>query len=161
MLPIKDKSFDSWIIGYGNPQRRDDGIGPYVIDRLNTILGYKKEIHILSLHQLEPDLIEELRYANLLIFVDAATGQVEGGWRWVKVQSELRDLHYVTHHFKPSFLLGLLQSIYHHCPRTWLVSVQGDDFEFGEGLTSGAEKRARMVVSEIVRFILTRINRKE
>ena len=43
MLPIKAKSFHSWIIGYGNPQRRDDGIGPYVINRLNNILGYKTD----------------------------------------------------------------------------------------------------------------------
>jgi Ni,Fe-hydrogenase maturation factor len=26
--------FDFWIIGYGNPQRRDDGIGPYIVKRL-------------------------------------------------------------------------------------------------------------------------------
>jgi len=35
-----------------------------------------------------------------------------------------------------------------------LVSVQGDDFEFGEELSRGAEKRAQRVVSEITEFIL-------
>jgi hydrogenase maturation protease len=150
---IRTEPLHSWIIGYGNPQRRDDGIGPYVADRLNNVLKHKKEIRILSPHQLEPDLVEELRYARLLILVDAAMDKINGGWQWVKVNPELEDLPYLTHHFKPAFLLGILQALYHQFPQTWLVSVQGEDFEFGEGLTPQAKKRAHRVVSEIVRFI--------
>ena len=52
--------------------------------------------------------------------------------------------------------MTLLQSIYHICPPTWLVSVQGDDFEFGEELTREAEKRAQRVVSEINEFVLSK-----
>lgn len=151
--PITPESSHFWIIGYGNTNRRDDGIGPYVVSRLNNILKHRKEIRLLALHQLGPDLVEELRHANLLILVDAATDEVEGGWQWVKVEPKLRDLPYLTHYLKPSFLLGLLQSIYHQCPQTWLVSVHGRDFGFGEGLSPEAKKRAHGVVTEIVQFI--------
>lgn len=156
MRAIEATSSQFWIIGYGNPQRRDDGIGPYVAGRVDKSLKHRKGIRILILHQLEPDLVEELRHASAIILVDAAINDLKGGWQWIKVEPELRDFHYLTHHFKPSFLLGLLQSLYQKCPQTWLISVQGDNFEFGEGLTPGAEKRAQRVVSEITKFILSK-----
>ena len=146
----------TWIIGYGNPQRRDDGIGPYVANQLNTFLKHKKGVRILTLNQLEPDLVNKLRHAGIIIFVDATMDEVEGGWTWAKIEPELEILPHLTYYFKPSFFLGLLQSIYHICPPTWLVSVQGDDFEFGEELTREAEKRAQRVVSEINEFILSK-----
>ena len=155
MPSIEAQSSPFWIIGYGNPQRRDDGIGPYVVSRLNGVLSQEK-IHVLSLHQLDPDVIEGLQYAKIVILVDATMEKVEGGWQWVRIQPELGVLPYATHHLKPSFLLGLLQSVYHRCPLTWLVSVQGNDFGFGEGLTPEAEKRAQIVVSEIVKFLLNK-----
>lgn len=145
----------AWIIGYGNPQRRDDGIGQYVANQLNTFLKDRESIHILALNQLEPELVDELRHARLIIFIDATMGVVEGGWNWTKIEPE-PGLPYLTYYFKPSFFLGLLQSIHHICPAAWLVSVQGDDFEFGEELTPVAEKRAQGVVSEITEFILNK-----
>ena len=156
MTSIKTKSFNSWIIGYGNTQCRDDGIGPYVVGRLNELLKHKNKIHILELRQLEPDLIHELRHAHFTIFVDATMDELDNGWNWVEVKPKLGDLPYTTHHLEPSSLLGLLQSLYHRYPRTWLVSIQGYDFGFGEGLTPEAEKRADNAVSEIVNFVLTK-----
>ena len=144
----------TWIIGYGNCQRRDDGIGPYVANQLNIFLKNKKGVRILALNQLEPDLVNELRHANLIILVDATMDEAEGGWTWDKIEPELEILPHLTHYLRPSYLLGFLQSIYRICPPTWLVSVQGDDFEFGEELSRGAEKRAQRVVSEITEFIL-------
>jgi len=153
VLPVKPESSHFWVIGYGNTLRRDDGIGPYVVNRLNGILKHEKEIRTLALHQLGPDLVEELRWAKLVIFVDATTNEVDWGWQWIKVEPELRDLPYLTHYLTPQFLLGLLQSIYQQCPQTWLVSVHGQDFGFGKGLSLEAEKRAHGALSEIVQFI--------
>lgn len=69
----------TWIIGYGNPQRRDDGIGPYVANQLNTFMKHKKGVRILTLNQLEPDLLNKLRHADFIIFVDATMDEVEVG----------------------------------------------------------------------------------
>jgi len=43
-------SSDFWIIGYGNPQRRDDGIGPYIVNRLQPLFKHRKDVHLLALH---------------------------------------------------------------------------------------------------------------
>jgi len=150
---VEEASSHVLVVGYGNTHRRDDGIGPYVVDWVGHILQHRKDIRTLSLHQLEADLIEALRGIDSLILVDASVEEIDGGWRWIKVEPEFGDLPYLTHHVKPSFLLGLFESLYHRCPQTWLVSVHGQDFGFGERLSQEAEERAFGVISEIVRFL--------
>jgi len=142
----------SWIIGYGNIQRRDDGIGPYIVGRLKKILKRKKEIRFLALQQLGVDMVEELREANHIIFVDATIKAQKDGWNWVILQPKTGFLPYLTHHIHPSFLLGFLRSLYHRSPHASSVTVQGSDFEFGEGLSALAKKRAEKAISEIVKY---------
>ena len=156
MQPERNGPFESWIIGYGNPQRRDDGIGPYIVGRLNKQLKQRADIRFRILHQLEPALVEDLRYADSIVLVDATTNRLRDGWECAEIKPESGRIPYTTHHFDPAFMLALLYSIYHRSPQTWLASVQGDDFGFGEGLTPEAEKRANKAVLEIVKLMATK-----
>ena len=52
-----------WIVGYGNPQRGDDGTGCYVAARLERFLEGKEGISVRAVHQLDPCLVEELEGA--------------------------------------------------------------------------------------------------
>lgn len=142
-----------WIVGYGNRQRRDDGIGPFVVDKLRSVLKREKEVRLLALPQLRVDVAEELREADLIWFVDATIDDLEGGWARSKLHPETQFLPYLTHHVHPSFLLALIEALYHRSPCAWLVSVQGCDFGFGNGLSPEAEKRAEEVSSKIIRLI--------
>ena len=142
----------SLIIGYGNIQRRDDGIGPYIVGRLKKILKRKKEIRFLTLPQLGVDMIEELCGADHIIFVDATVRAQKDGWNWVILQPKMGSLPHLTHHIHPSFLLGFLRWLYHRSPRASSVTVQGSDFEFGEGLSAPARKRAEKAISKIVNY---------
>jgi hydrogenase maturation protease len=142
-----------WIIGFGNNQRRDDGIGPFVVDRLKGPLERGKNTVLLALPQLRADLVEELQGADLILFVDATIDNLEGGRKWSKLYPEKKILPYLTHHVHPSYLLHLIQTLYHRSASGWLVSIQGNDFGFGEGLSPGAEKAAVKVISEIIQFI--------
>lgn len=146
-------TFDCWVIGYGNIQRQDDGIGPYVADLVEISAKRRTGIKSVSLHQLDPAMVEELQHASVLIFVDATMEAMEKGWRWVKIEPECKDFYHVMHLFDPQYLLALIQLLYHKHPETWLVTVQGDNFEFGEGLTIGAEERACGAAAEIVDFL--------
>ncbi len=141
------------VIGFGNPQRRDDGIGPYILSRLDGAFAGTEVVRTISCHQLVPELLEETEAADLLLFIDASTVQVPGGWQWTEVEPDLRQWHFVTHQLTPSFFLGLADSVYKRHPVTWLVSVQGDDFDLGEGLSPGARARAIGAADEIVAFV--------
>ena len=142
-----------WIVGYGNRQRRDDGIGPFVVERLKGALKQKKEVRLLALSQLRADLVEELEGADRVLFVDATIDDLKGGRAWRRLNPETQIAPYLTHHIHPSFLLGLIQKLYHRTVSAWLVSIQGVDFGFGEGLSPEAEKRAEAAGLEILQFV--------
>ena len=149
-----EKTASTWIIGYGNTHRRDDGIGPYVVEQLSRDLESEPGIGLRALHQLDPVLAEELQGAEVLILVDATTEPLERGLHWARVQPEQELSPCGMHHLKPSMLAGLLELLYQRSPTTWLVSVQGDDFGFGEGLSLEAQEKAERARSEIVQFCL-------
>lgn len=150
---MKSKSFSTWVIGIGNPLRRDDGIGPYIVRAINQALRHEKDVGVRIMYQLEPDLVEDVRHADFIVLVDAAMEDLKDGLSWVRVRPESKYLPYLTHHLNPSLFLGFFQLLYHRCPQTWLMSVQGCDFGLGEGLTSEAEKRSEEAISEILKFI--------
>jgi hydrogenase maturation protease len=155
MLSSGTPTFDSWIIGYGNPQRRDDGIGPNIVKRLQPLLGHRSDVHLLVLHQLEPDVIDSLKNAHAILFVDASVEKLAEGRRWDVIQPEIKSLPCLIHQVTPPFILGLLQCLYGRNPSAWMVSVEGNDFNFGSGLSSGAQKRSEQVIGEIAEFVLT------
>jgi hypothetical protein len=50
-----------------------------------------------------------------------------------------------------------MEALYGRWPATWLVSVQGGDFGFGEGLSLEAQEKAERASSEILDFCLRQI----
>jgi Ni,Fe-hydrogenase maturation factor len=113
----------------------------------------RKGVRMLTCFQLEPGLVETLRAASSIIFIDACLRTSNRGWNLARVEPDLGDVSYLTHHCTPAFLLGLLQSMYAKKPIAWVVSILGDDFELGVGLSRTAEQRAKSVVSELARWI--------
>jgi hydrogenase maturation protease len=148
----RPQTASTWVIGYGNPHRRDDGLGPYVVNRLCDELHSTGRMSFRSLHQLDPVLVEELQTADIIVLVDATVEDLEGGVCWTKVRPGMEISSRGTHHLKPSTLLGLLEAFYHRSPPTWLVSVQGSDFGFGEGLSPQTREKADRASVEIAEF---------
>ena len=140
------------VIGFGNPHRRDDGIGAYVADQLKLSLGNVGGVHIMSLHQLGPELAEDLCAATGVVFIDAAQGSLPEGCAWSHIRP-VSGMHSNLHSLTVNALLGLTQLIYNRCPPVWMVSVKGSDFGFGEGLSQAAADNAIRATREIADFI--------
>ena len=68
---MKDRTL---IIGYGNPLRGDDGVGWEVASRLAATIP-EEAAHIMTVHQLTPELAESVSEAELVIFIDASDGE--------------------------------------------------------------------------------------
>jgi len=142
-----------WIVGYGNRHRRDDGIGPYVVEKLKASLEMKMNVRLLTLPQLSADMAAELQVAERILFVDATIDNLEGGRKWSRLESEMKVLPYLTHHVDPAFLLGLIEALYGRSVCAWLVSICGSDFGFGDGISPEAAGRADRVCLEILEFV--------
>ncbi|MBZ0308129.1 MAG: hydrogenase maturation protease [Anaerolineae bacterium] len=121
------------IIGYGNPLRRDDGIGWMAAEALRQ--QSPPGVEILTEMQLFPEMAESLRHFSHVIFIDAAEGGRPGDIQYQPVQPEpLMDSSF-THHLTPAQLLALSALLYDHTIDGTLFTVVGQDFEHGEGLS--------------------------
>jgi hydrogenase maturation protease len=142
-----------WIVGYGNRERRDDGVGPILVERLKRFFGPAKGVDFLAVPQLTADLVEVLKNAARILFIDAALDDAAHPRSWCRVVPDARRLPCMTHHVQPSHLLGLLEMLYRRSVFAWLISVRGSDFDYGEGLSPKAARAAAEVEQEVIAFV--------
>jgi hydrogenase maturation protease len=116
------------VIGYGNPLRRDDGIGPYVAGAFAGRPG----VRALTPAQLVPELVADLADARLAVFVDA---RAAGAGVEVARIAAGEAPGWSAHAGDPRALLALTAGVHGRAPEAWWVLVAGADFGFGEGLS--------------------------
>ena len=151
---MKDRTL---IIGCGNPLRGDDGAGWEVASRLAATIP-KEAAHIMTVHQLTPELAEPVSEAELVIFIDAADGENCGTWRCDEVKLSPMSGNSLGHHFDVSALLAYSQAIFHSSPQAFVVSVAAKSFEFQDNLTPAVEALLPDVVNYIRKKIVVSTN---
>lgn len=134
------------ILGYGNPDREDDGVAWHILQALTTELGlpapesYEDEFPPSSaidfrFHlQLTPELAEDIGAYEYVCFVDAHTGQIPEPVRLIEVRSQFQASPF-THHLTPQSLLSLCETLYEKEPEAALLSVLGHRFLFSRELS--------------------------
>jgi hydrogenase maturation protease len=129
------------VIGYGNSLRSDDGVGPALA---RAVARWRRpDIRTLAVHQLTPELADDLAGVDRAVFVDARVGDHAGGVQVVSLpaegvgdsQSTLGD----GHRGDPRALLALAELAYGHRPRAWWLTVPAVSLDFGEGLSPTTE----------------------
>lgn len=153
------------IIGYGNVYCHDDGVALYIINSLRKKMGVRdlqpdedgldelgQPIDTVLLHQLLPETIPALSQYQRVVFVDAHQGTITEEVRVIEVKEEM-GFHAVTHHMSPGMLLAMVRQIHHFAPMAYLVSVKGEDFDFGLGLSEPCRRRAEMATQRILELI--------
>jgi hydrogenase maturation protease len=121
------------VIGYGNPLRRDDVIGQRIAQMMEQRLK-GEDVEIQIVFQLTPELIEPVRSAERVIFIDARAGGKAGTLLQEIVTPETGTGAF-THNVNPASLLGAAQELYGMRPTGILISIVGTDFDFGGELS--------------------------
>jgi hydrogenase maturation protease len=134
-------------IGYGNPDRGDDGASYQLLITLlndygkpdsdifsSDITELNENVDILFNFQLLPEFAEIVANYDCVIFLDAHTGEIEEEIRMTLVDPTPQFSPF-THHFAPSSCLALAQSITGKHPKGWMISVRGYEFGFDRELT--------------------------
>lgn len=126
------------IIGYGNPVRADDGVGPHTAQLLDEqIPGCR----ILTPHQLTPELAEELAESDIVLFVDAEWEGTPGEVKSYEVKpAPKREAASFTHQMDPAVLLTMAEILYGQAPQAFVVSVTGGDFGFTDRFSPEVER---------------------
>jgi hydrogenase maturation protease len=137
----------SLIIGYGNPDREDDGVAWHILHALTTRLGldspdsYEEEfpesalIDFAFYLQLTPEMAEDINNYEYVCFVDAHTGNIPAPVRLINVESEFQASPF-THHLMPQSLLSMCETIYEKKPDAALLSILGHRFLFSRELSA-------------------------
>ncbi len=134
MSAIEELAYRLLVIACGNPLRCDDGIAWHVAEEIRRTSKSTKSICV---HQLAPELAEEASRADAVIFIDAARNGEPG-----KVSSEAispdSTAARFSHHLAPAQVLALCSRLYGADPRGFLISISGECFDHGTGLSPAA-----------------------
>jgi Ni,Fe-hydrogenase maturation factor len=154
------------IIGYGNPDREDDGVAWHVLVGIANYFGISTpysyieglfpEGHTLDLWfnlQLTPEMADEMTPYNRICFIDAHTGAVEADIHWQILESKFQNSP-LTHHLTPESLMSVLEHVYKRKPEAILVSIRGYQFGFQDILSQRTAELCSSAVESICNWII-------
>lgn len=155
------------ILGYGNPDREDDGVAWHILRAITLKLGlpapdsYEDEfpeyesIDFAFHLQLTPEMAEDINQYPYVIFVDAHTGNIPEPVRLIDVESEFQNSPF-THHLTPQSLMSMCETLYKKKPDAALVSVLGYRFLFTRQLSEETAQLVPQAVELIWNWMSTR-----
>ncbi len=131
------------VIGYGNPGRQDDGLGPAVAVVIEQ-LG-RHHIAAFEAYQLNIEDAIDIARHDIVWFVDASlTGPAPYA---VRDLSPGASIEFTSHILRPEALLAIARQVFGATPEAHLLAIRGYCFEFVEGLTSGATDNLAAAIS--------------
>lgn len=138
------------VIGYGNELRGDDGVGQLVA---RIVEGWGvPNLRSLAVHQLTPELTEELVTADCVIFVDAYPASPEQGVQVFRIEPT-HSVSTMGHTSDPQMLLAIAQALYSYNPQAWWIGIPAVNMELGEQLSPITEQGMADALDEIDRLI--------
>ena len=133
------------LIGYGNPGRLDDGLGPAfaaMVDELGL-----ENVTVDADYQLTVEDAAEVALYDAVVFADASLVG-EDAFEF-KELVPCREVNFSTHSVEPGEVLALAHEIFNAQTRGFVLGIRGYEFnEFGETLS----KRALSNLQEALAF---------
>jgi hydrogenase maturation protease len=132
------------VLGFGNPGRRDDGLGPALAEAIDAkrIPG----VAVDSDYQLTVDDAAEAARHDIVIFADASLNGPEP-FSFAPLREADEAVGFSTHSVNPAAVLHLAKSCFRAQPQAYLLGIRGYVFgEFGEGISEGAARNLTAAV---------------
>ena len=136
------------IIGYGNPDREDDGVAWHLLNKVvaacdcpeadlfsSDVIPVKPGLDIWFNFQLLPEMADTIADYDRALFIDAHTGNIEEDISYHTLEPEFQNSPF-THHFTASSCLAVAQSLKGHYPESKMLSVRGFQFAFSRELSA-------------------------
>lgn len=144
---------DVLLIGFGNPGRLDDGLGPALaaaIERLRL-----PGVTVDADYQLSVEDAAEVAKHQVVVLADAdAAGPEPFSVR--RLEPAPDTLSFSTHSVSPGAVLALARELFGAEPEAWLVGIRGYEFnEFGERLSGRAQANLDAAVAWVAAALRT------
>lgn len=134
------------VLGIGNSLRGDDGVGPWIADRLSVELSECPHVCIKTCQQLTPELAADLADVSRVIFVDAAVDISPGTWRVEPLKPDASASSPISHSASPGGLLDTTEKLFGSRPKAELISIAVADTTLREGLSTSVSAAAKLIV---------------
>lgn len=146
------------VIGYGNPGRLDDGLGPALAALLEEqqLPGVTVEAD----YQLTVEDAADIARHDVVVFADASvSGPEPFSFRPVAHDDQL-SLGFTSHSLLPGSALALARNLFASQARGYILAIRGYEFnEFGERLSAAAQANlaaaVRFLADALVEGLLT------
>jgi hydrogenase maturation protease len=119
------------ILGYGNPLRGDDALGPRIAEEIAERFEGNPRVKVQTVHQLTLDLAETFAKFSLIILIDARNAEPVGEIFHQKIQPSQKLPQPFSHYLNPPELLGVCQLLYGAPPVMILTGINAASFEVG------------------------------
>jgi hydrogenase maturation protease len=137
------------VLGYGNPGRQDDGLGPAAAGALSH-LGWPN-LTTVDDYQLNIEDALDVAAHDIVWFVDATrTGDAP-----FSVQEVLPSatIEFTSHLLRPAALLAIAQRYCERVPPAFLLAIRGYEFAFVEALTQGGQENLHAALAMLTASI--------
>jgi hydrogenase maturation protease len=124
-------------IGYGNPGRLDDGLGPALASRIEE--ASLKGLTVEADYQLAVENAFDVSRHDIVIFADAAVkGREPFFFKEIRSRS---PMSLSSHSVSPEAVLFFAERLFHSKARAYVLGIRGYEFnDFEERLSEGAKK---------------------
>jgi hydrogenase maturation protease len=137
------------VLGYGNPGRQDDGLGPAAVAEIERF-GWPN-LTAFDNYQLNIEDAMDVAAHDVVWFVDAAkTGPAPYS---VQDVSPASAIEFTSHIVRPEAILAIAGQCYGGSPPAFLLAIRGYEFEFVEALTPGATENLRAALAMLTERI--------
>lgn len=161
-MNLKSKTL---IIGIGNADRQDDGVGWHILKNLAEKIGCEvpddpgapieiedEIVDLIYILQIFPELAETLSHYKRICFVDAHTADIPDEISWTELHPEY-ERSPLTHHMSPKTVLSISGTIYGTIPEAILVSIRGFSFQFQRELSPKTASLAQDATERIWEWV--------
>jgi hydrogenase maturation protease len=125
-------------LGWGNPSRGDDALGPLLCERLEAASGQHgaADYEVLQDFQLQVEDAADVDGRALVVFIDAAaSGASPFEFRAVAARE---DRFAGSHALSPEAVLSTTCKIFGQAPPAFVLAVRGECFDLGAPLSAQA-----------------------
>lgn len=145
------------VIGWGNPSRGDDALGPLCVERLRATLSPGARVEYLDDYQLQIEHALDLVGRQHVLFVDASRS-CRAPFEVTQLRA-VPDASFTTHALSPQALLQLFRNLRgEEPPPSTLLAIRGERFELGEPLSTAALDHLTRALGWAERWLWTHVD---
>jgi hydrogenase maturation protease len=132
------------LIGYGNPGRLDDGLGPKLAQRIEEL--NLLDVTIEADYQLQVEDAAKIAENDIVIFADAAVSG-KAPFFLKPIKAKIDELNFSSHSLSPETVLGLAKKLFSARTKAYVLGIRGYKFNgFEEKISPKALKNLDQAV---------------